>query len=103
MRGRSYLRVSLLAALRLADCATPPPAPLHPVQGLGAPKRDDGRFLAHLGNGDRVRFLDIGAHFLRNGQIPPEIMPDQLHPSRAGCAIWAETMQPLPAQLLAAR
>ncbi|MBS1208068.1 MAG: family lipase [Proteobacteria bacterium] len=83
----------------------------------GPRKAPDGRFednaqrmqvihavnaaLARFDDGQRVRFLDIGAHFLRDGQIPPELMPDQLHPSLAGYRIWAEAMQPLLGDMLA--
>ncbi|MEC5385810.1 GDSL-type esterase/lipase family protein [Uliginosibacterium sp. H3] len=51
--------------------------------------------MAAFDDGKSVRFLDIGERFMRNGLIPPEVMPDQLHPSHAGYVIWAEAMQPL--------
>ncbi len=57
--------------------------------------------LATLDDGRQIRFLDLTAHFLRDGRIPPDIMPDQLHPSRAGYRIWAEAMQPLLDEMLA--
>lgn len=56
--------------------------------------------LARLDDGNMVRFLDVGPHFLRDGVIPPELMPDQLHPGPAGYAIWAERMQPLLVEMM---
>ncbi|GAB2886457.1 hypothetical protein GCM10027046_13510 [Uliginosibacterium flavum] len=57
--------------------------------------------LARLDDGQRIRYLDLSPRFVRNGQIPPELMPDQLHPSLAGYQIWAEAMQPLLDEMLA--
>lgn len=42
-----------------------------------------------------VDFLDIGHRFLeRDGSLSREIMPDYLHLSRRGYAIWAEAIEP---------
>jgi lysophospholipase L1-like esterase len=50
--------------------------------------------LAKLDDGDKTRFLDIGDKFLSpDGTISPRIMPDALHPNRAGYQIWADAMQ----------
>lgn len=52
--------------------------------------------LAKLDDGNKTRYLDIGAKFLdANGDIQPEIMKDFLHPTPAGYQIWADAMQPL--------
>ncbi len=57
--------------------------------------------LARLGQQDRVTFLDFGDRFLNEaGQIPRQIMPDFLHLSRQGYAIWAEALEPTLARLL---
>jgi lysophospholipase L1-like esterase len=57
--------------------------------------------LAKLDDGVNVRFLDIGASFLgRDGKIPWQIMPDQLHPTAAGYQLWAEAMQPLLTEMM---
>lgn len=49
-----------------------------------------------LDNGKDTRFLDIGDSFLDgNGNIRPEIMPDQLHLTAKGYEIWFEKMRPL--------
>ncbi len=43
-----------------------------------------------------VTFLDIGAKFLgADGSISADLMPDALHPSNAGYALWAEALRPL--------
>ena len=56
-------------------------------------KLDDG--------GKKVKYLDIGPKFLdENGDIPPDIMPDFLHPNAKGYKIWAEAMDPTLQELL---
>ena len=51
--------------------------------------------LARLANGTSVTFLDIGSRFLSpGGTIGPTTMPDALHLSEAGYAIWADAMRP---------
>jgi lysophospholipase L1-like esterase len=41
-----------------------------------------------------VIFIDIGEKFLgSDGSIAPELMPDALHPSNAGYALWAEALR----------
>lgn len=46
--------------------------------------------------GPEVHYLDIGARFLDSqGNLPPEIFPDGLHPTEKGYQIWAEAMQPV--------
>lgn len=49
-----------------------------------------------LDDGKKTRFLDLTPKFTdADGEIPKDIMPDQLHPSAKGYQIWAEAMQPL--------
>jgi len=49
--------------------------------------------IAKLHDGDRVHYLDIGAEFLdENGNIPPDVMSDGLHPSAKGYEIWAKAV-----------
>lgn len=51
--------------------------------------------LRGLADGKRVWFLDVGDRFAgADGKIPKEIMPDQLHLTPAGYALWAEAMEP---------
>jgi Lysophospholipase L1 and related esterases len=57
--------------------------------------------LAKLDDGSSIRFLDIGETFLdENGQIPADVMPDQLHPNAKGYEIWAEAMHPLLTEMM---
>lgn len=61
------------------------------------------KLLGSLDDGEYVRFLDIGGRFLdESGAISKEIMPDGLHPGAKGYQIWAEAMQPLLKEMLAA-
>lgn len=51
--------------------------------------------IRRLADGDRVRYLEIGQHFLDEaGAIPAEIMPDRLHLTEAGYRRWAEALEP---------
>ena len=57
--------------------------------------------LAGLADGDSIRFLDFGGKFLAaDGTLSREIMPDYLHLSEKGYALWAEAMEPTLAELL---
>jgi lysophospholipase L1-like esterase len=47
-----------------------------------------------------ISYLDLGPKFLEpDGTLSPEIMPDFLHPSPKGYAIWAKAMEPTLAKL----
>jgi lysophospholipase L1-like esterase len=47
-----------------------------------------------LGDGKKVRYLDAGAKFLdKEGDLIEETMPDGLHPSAKGYALWAEAIK----------
>ena len=49
-----------------------------------------------LDNGKDIRFLDIGANFLdSDGNIPSDVMADQLHLTAKGYEIWFQNMKPL--------
>lgn len=57
--------------------------------------------LSSLDDGRTVRFLDIGPKLTRDdGTIDPEIMPDYLHLSEKGYAIWADAMESTLEELL---
>lgn len=57
--------------------------------------------LPGLADGKTVRFLDIGARFLRpDGTLSKDIMPDLLHPNERGYRIWADAMAPALEPLL---
>lgn len=52
------------------------------------------KMIAKLDDGKNVKFLDIGEKFMKNGQIPDEIMYDHLHLTEAGYQIWADAILP---------
>ena len=53
------------------------------------------QILAKHDDGDKVRFVDIGHHFItEEGLIPSAIMPDYLHLSPKGYEIWADAIAP---------
>ena len=58
--------------------------------------------IAKLDDGKTVKYLDIGSKFLKEGQLPKEIMPDYLHLSEAGYQIWADAITPTLRQMLGA-
>jgi len=62
---------------------------------------DVNPIIAKLHDGKNVFYLDIGAKFLdADGQLPADIMPDQLHPSEKGYEIWAEAVKAPLAELM---
>jgi lysophospholipase L1-like esterase len=69
----------------------PRSTPNDPVRGTIA---EINNIISRLNDGDRVRYLDIGAKFLdANGNIPREVMSDALHPTTRGYEIWAEAVK----------
>ena len=57
--------------------------------------------ISKMDNGKTVRYLDIGNVFLdANGDVPPEIMPDGLHPNPHGYDLWYAAMRPLLDQMM---
>ena len=62
---------------------------------------DANPIMAKLHDGKNVFYLDIGAKFLdADGQIPPDIMSDKLHPNEKGYEIWAEAVKGPLAELM---
>lgn len=54
-----------------------------------------------VADGKMVHYLDIGPKFLGgDGTLSKEIMPDQLHLSPKGYAIWAEAIEPKVKELM---
>jgi len=49
--------------------------------------------LALLDNKKDIHFVDIGNAFLLNGDVNPALLPDRLHPGRAGYEIWADAIK----------
>lgn len=59
------------------------------------PIRRINELIAHLDDGEYVRFMDIGDGFLeRDGSISVDIMADGLHPTARGYQIWADAVMP---------
>jgi lysophospholipase L1-like esterase len=56
--------------------------------------------IAKLDDGSNVKFLDIGEKFMKDGQIPANIMYDYLHLTEAGYQIWADAITPTLTQML---
>jgi lysophospholipase L1-like esterase len=55
---------------------------------------DINRRIAKLHDGTNVHYLDIGPKFLdAQGNIPPDVMSDGLHPGAKGYEIWAEAVK----------
>lgn len=60
-----------------------------------APIRRINELIAHLDDGEYVRFMDIGDRFLEpDGSISVDIMADGLHPTTRGYEIWADAVMP---------
>lgn len=59
------------------------------------------RRIERFGDGRSVHYLDIGGRFLdAQGNIPPEVMSDALHPAPRGYEIWARAVQGLLTTLM---
>lgn len=59
---------------------------------------------AKIADGKMVRYLDIGPKFLADdGTLTTDIMPDLLHLSPLAYGIWAESIEPLVAELMSAK
>lgn len=57
--------------------------------------------IRRFADGDRVRYLDIGAAFLEpDGTLSKEIMPDALHLSEEGYRRWAAAIEPALTDLI---
>jgi lysophospholipase L1-like esterase len=56
--------------------------------------------IAKLDDGKNVKFLDIGEKFMKDGQIPADIMYDYLHLTEPGYQIWADAITPTLHQML---
>jgi len=61
---------------------------------------DINKTIAKLDDGKNVKYLDIGQKFMKDGQIPGDIMPDYLHLSEAGYQIWADAITPTLNEML---
>jgi lysophospholipase L1-like esterase len=56
--------------------------------------------IKNLHHGQKVKYLDIGQKFLVDGNMSKDIMPDFLHLSARGYAIWTEAITPTLTEML---
>ena len=64
--------------------------------------RETNELIAKFADGQRVHYLDISDKFLEDdGTLSKEIMPDLLHLNQKSYRIWAESIEPKVAELLA--
>jgi beta-glucosidase len=68
-------------------------------------KNDQASMLASkVAGGKMIHYLDINSRFLtKDGLLSTDIMPDYLHPNKAGYKIWAEAIEPKVAELMGER
>jgi len=60
--------------------------------------------ISKLDDGKNVRYLDIGAKFLKDdGMLTKDIMPDYLHLSARGYEIWGEAIDPTVQEMLGSK
>lgn len=73
----------------------------NPGDALRKTVLDVNPIVAKLHDGKNVFYLDIGSKFLdAEGNIPPDIMADKLHPNEKGYEIWAEAVKEPLAELM---
>ncbi len=64
--------------------------------------RETNELITKFADGQRVHYLDVGDKFLEeDGTLSKEIMPDLLHLNQKSYRIWAESIEPKVAELLA--
>lgn len=74
-----------------------------PGSALRALVSDTNGLLARLGDGEKIRYTDVGSHFLRaDGAIPTGFMADALHPTPDGYRVLAKALQPVVTPLMRA-
>jgi len=57
--------------------------------------------LPTLADGKNIFHIDLNDAFLdANGQVPPDVMPDKLHPSVKGDSLWIKALKPRLDQIL---
>jgi lysophospholipase L1-like esterase len=72
-----------------------------PAANLQPKIKEINERIAKLDDGKTVKYLDIGGKFLdKEGNLHGEIMPDFLHLSGKGYAIWAEAIKPTVEEML---
>lgn len=60
--------------------------------------------IAKLADGNMIRYLDFGPKFLtEDGTLAKEVMPDLLHLNAASYRTWAESIEPVVAEVVGAK
>lgn len=60
--------------------------------------------IAKLADGKMIRYLDFGQKFLKeDGTLTKDVMPDLLHLNAASYRIWAESIEPIVAEVVGAK
>jgi len=79
--------------------------PRNPESSAQRQKNARASILAsRIADGRMIYYLDINSSFLTDDELlTKDIMPDYLHPNKAGYKIWAEAMEPKIAQLMGER
>jgi len=79
--------------------------PRNPESSAQRQKNARASILAsRIADGRMIYYLDINSSFLTDDELlSKDIMPDYLHPNKAGYKIWAEAMEPKIAQLMGER
>lgn len=58
-------------------------------------------YLAKMGDGKMIRFLDINSKFMgKDGELRNDVMKDAVHLNRNGYVIWGESIAPLLREML---
>jgi beta-glucosidase len=79
--------------------------PRNPEPSAQRQKNAKASLLAsRIADGNMIYYLDINSSFLTDNKLlTKDIMPDYLHPNKAGYKIWAQVMEPKIAQLMGER
>ena len=57
--------------------------------------------IARLDDGEQVKFMDVSKVFLADdGTLPPDVMPDALHPNAKGYEMWADAVGPMIEEMM---
>lgn len=71
---------------------------LFPRGDVDNPQREQiriiNRHISRFHDGETIHYFEIGGEFLdEEGNIPPQLMPDKLHPASKGYEIWASALR----------
>jgi lysophospholipase L1-like esterase len=97
--GKPHIKVLLLAVFPRAS--GPLDQKVAPAASLNPTVKEINGIIKKMDDGKNIRYLDIGPKFLdADGGLSREIMPDLLHLSPEGYAIWADAILPTLEEML---